>query len=128
MIETFILYQAARETGALQAAKNKLEKQVEDLTLRLQLEKRIRVNNYYFQCELPTVIVLFYQTGSLICVKHINQFKLFIVVWSISSRQYLCGNFNRWSKLDLYTIFFFRQKHTVKGLPLQSFLNLFKQM
>ncbi|KAF7828196.1 myosin-6-like isoform X2 [Senna tora] len=35
---------AARETGALQAAKNKLEKQVEDLTLRLQLEKRMRVH------------------------------------------------------------------------------------
>ncbi|RZS12445.1 hypothetical protein BHM03_00043896, partial [Ensete ventricosum] len=35
---------AARETGALQAAKNKLEKQVEELTWRLQLEKRIRVN------------------------------------------------------------------------------------
>ncbi|XP_019461246.1 PREDICTED: myosin-6-like [Lupinus angustifolius] len=38
------LKMAARETGALQAAKNKLEKQVEDLTLRLQLEKRIRVD------------------------------------------------------------------------------------
>ncbi|KAJ1375698.1 P-loop containing nucleoside triphosphate hydrolase, partial [Sesbania bispinosa] len=36
--------EAARETGALQAAKNKLEKQVEDLTLRLQLEKRLRVD------------------------------------------------------------------------------------
>lgn len=36
--------QAARETGALQAAKNKLEKQVEELTWRLQLEKRMRVN------------------------------------------------------------------------------------
>lgn len=35
--------QAARETGALQAAKNKLEKQVEELTWRLQLEKRMRV-------------------------------------------------------------------------------------
>ncbi|KAL8143036.1 hypothetical protein V2J09_016068 [Rumex salicifolius] len=35
---------AARETGALQAAKNKLEKQVEDLSLRLQLEKRIRAD------------------------------------------------------------------------------------
>ncbi|XP_043705633.1 myosin-6-like isoform X4 [Telopea speciosissima] len=33
---------AARETGALQAAKNKLEKQVEELTWRLQLEKRTR--------------------------------------------------------------------------------------
>ncbi|KAG2402709.1 Myosin-8 Myosin XI [Vigna angularis] len=38
------LKMAARETGALQAAKNKLEKQVEDLTLRLQLEKRLRVD------------------------------------------------------------------------------------
>ncbi|XP_062079405.1 myosin-6-like isoform X2 [Humulus lupulus] len=38
------LKMAARETGALQAAKNKLEKQVEDLTLRLQLEKRIRAD------------------------------------------------------------------------------------
>jgi hypothetical protein len=37
-------YQAARETGALQAAKNKLEKQVEELTWRLQLEKRMRVS------------------------------------------------------------------------------------
>ncbi|AES81671.2 putative myosin ATPase [Medicago truncatula] len=38
------LKMAARETGALQDAKNKLEKQVEDLTLRLQLEKRLRVD------------------------------------------------------------------------------------
>ncbi|KAI4300104.1 hypothetical protein L6164_033518 [Bauhinia variegata] len=38
------LKMAARETGALQAAKNKLEKQVEDLTLRLQLEKRLRAD------------------------------------------------------------------------------------
>ncbi|XP_043705632.1 myosin-6-like isoform X3 [Telopea speciosissima] len=35
---------AARETGALQAAKNKLEKQVEELTWRLQLEKRTRAD------------------------------------------------------------------------------------
>jgi len=42
------LLQAARETGALQAAKSKLEEQVEDLTLRLQLEKRLRVNYYGF--------------------------------------------------------------------------------
>ncbi|VAI63066.1 unnamed protein product [Triticum turgidum subsp. durum] len=35
---------AARETGALQAAKNKLEKQVEELTWRLQLEKRMRAD------------------------------------------------------------------------------------
>ena len=39
--------QAARETGALQAAKNKLEKQVEELTWRLQLEKRMRVITLY---------------------------------------------------------------------------------
>ncbi|XP_019422451.1 PREDICTED: myosin-6-like [Lupinus angustifolius] len=39
-----IVIQAARETGALQAAKNKLEKQVEDLTLRLQLEKCMRLD------------------------------------------------------------------------------------
>lgn len=39
----FCPFQAARETGALQAAKNKLEKQVEELTWRLQLEKRMRV-------------------------------------------------------------------------------------
>ncbi|GAB4841283.1 hypothetical protein Ancab_022015 [Ancistrocladus abbreviatus] len=38
------LKMAARETGALQAAKNKLEKQVEDLALRLQLEKRVRAD------------------------------------------------------------------------------------
>ncbi|XP_042053699.1 myosin-6-like [Salvia splendens] len=36
------LKMAARETGAMQAAKNKLEKQVEELTWRLQLEKRMR--------------------------------------------------------------------------------------
>lgn len=40
----FYYFQAAKETGALQAAKNKLEKQVEELTWRLQLEKRMRVN------------------------------------------------------------------------------------
>ena len=35
--------QAARETGALKEAKDKLEKNVEELTWRLQLEKRLRV-------------------------------------------------------------------------------------
>ncbi|XP_074586758.1 myosin-8-like [Curcuma longa] len=38
------LKMAARETGALQAAKNKLEKEVEELTWRLQLEKRMRAD------------------------------------------------------------------------------------
>ncbi|KAE8717544.1 Myosin-6 [Hibiscus syriacus] len=36
--------QAARETGALQEAKTKLEKEVEELTWRLHLEKRTRVD------------------------------------------------------------------------------------
>ncbi|KAL5708068.1 hypothetical protein ACHQM5_018903 [Ranunculus cassubicifolius] len=40
--ELRLLKQAAKETGALQEAKNKLEKQVEELTWRLQLEKRMR--------------------------------------------------------------------------------------
>ncbi|XP_059660383.1 myosin-9-like [Cornus florida] len=38
------LKMAARETGALQEAKDKLEKQVEELTWRLQLEKRLRTD------------------------------------------------------------------------------------
>ncbi|KAG8497252.1 hypothetical protein CXB51_008498 [Gossypium anomalum] len=44
--ELWKLKMAARKTGALQAAKNKLEKQVEELTWRLQLEKRMRDTNY----------------------------------------------------------------------------------
>lgn len=39
----YISLQAARETGALKEAKDKLEKQLEELTWRLQLEKRLRV-------------------------------------------------------------------------------------
>lgn len=35
--------QAANETGALRLAKTKLEKRLEDLEWRLQLEKRLRV-------------------------------------------------------------------------------------
>ncbi|KAF7817809.1 myosin-11-like isoform X1 [Senna tora] len=38
------LKMAARETGALQEAKDKLEKRVEELTWRLQLEKSLRTN------------------------------------------------------------------------------------
>ncbi|GMI96152.1 myosin XI B, ARABIDOPSIS THALIANA MYOSIN XI B, MYOSIN XI-8, MYOSIN XI B [Hibiscus trionum] len=38
------LKMAAKETGALQEAKTKLEKEVEELTWRLQLEKRTRVD------------------------------------------------------------------------------------
>ncbi|KAK6248897.1 hypothetical protein QUC31_020462 [Theobroma cacao] len=39
------LKQEANEAGALRLAKNKLEKQLEDLTWRLHLEKRMRVSN-----------------------------------------------------------------------------------
>ncbi|KAI3459593.1 hypothetical protein Pfo_016256 [Paulownia fortunei] len=42
--ELRMLKLAARETGALQEAKSKLEKQVEELTWRLQLEKRLRAD------------------------------------------------------------------------------------
>lgn len=37
------LEQAARETGALKEAKDKLEKRVEELSWRLDLEKKLRV-------------------------------------------------------------------------------------
>lgn len=39
------LKQEANEAGALRLAKSKLEKQLEDLTWRLQLEKKLRVSN-----------------------------------------------------------------------------------
>ncbi|KAK9273704.1 hypothetical protein L1049_018514 [Liquidambar formosana] len=39
------LKQEANETGALRLAKSKLEKQLEDLTWRLHLEKRLRMSN-----------------------------------------------------------------------------------
>ncbi|KAK4493167.1 hypothetical protein RD792_017977 [Penstemon davidsonii] len=39
------LKQEANEAGALRLAKSKLEKQLDDLTWRLQLEKKIRVSN-----------------------------------------------------------------------------------
>lgn len=42
--ELRMLKMAARETGALQEAKDKLEKRVEELTWRLQLEKRLRTD------------------------------------------------------------------------------------
>lgn len=40
--------QEARETGALKEAKDKLEKKVEELTWRVQLEKRLRVSFFSF--------------------------------------------------------------------------------
>ena len=43
VIICFNIWQEANETGALRLAKSKLEKQLEDLTWRLQLEKKLRV-------------------------------------------------------------------------------------
>ena len=40
----FFCLQASRETGALKEAKDMLEKKVEELTYRVQLEKRLRVS------------------------------------------------------------------------------------
>lgn len=65
---------AARETGALQAAKNKLEKQVEELTWRLQLEKRMRADleeaktqeNAKLQAALQEMELQFKETKALL--------------------------------------------------------------
>lgn len=42
----FVCLQASRETGALKEAKDILEKKVEELTYRVQLEKRLRVKSF----------------------------------------------------------------------------------
>ncbi|XP_057535805.1 myosin-6-like [Amaranthus tricolor] len=68
------LKMAARETGALQAAKNKLEKQVEELTWRLQLEKRMRADleeaktqeNSKLQAALQEMELQFKETKELL--------------------------------------------------------------
>ncbi|PPS16224.1 hypothetical protein GOBAR_AA04349 [Gossypium barbadense] len=65
---------AIQETGALQAAKNKLEKQVEELTWRLQLEKRMRVDleeaktqeNAKLQSALQDIQLQFKETKELL--------------------------------------------------------------
>lgn len=62
---SWLYVQAARETGALQAAKNKLEKQVEEMTWRLQLEKRMRASVIalnLLRVLLSCCIVLFVQS------------------------------------------------------------------
>ncbi|KAK7279476.1 hypothetical protein RJT34_24529 [Clitoria ternatea] len=76
--ELRMLKMAARETGALQAAKNKLEKQVEDLTLRLQLEKRLRIDmeetktqeNRKLQSALQEMQLEFKETKLLLQKEH----------------------------------------------------------
>ncbi|KAA8548908.1 hypothetical protein F0562_000592 [Nyssa sinensis] len=68
------LKMAAKETGALQAAKNMLEKQVEELTWRLQLEKRMRADleeaktkeNAKLQSSLQEIQLQFQETKELL--------------------------------------------------------------
>ncbi len=57
--------QAARETGALKEAKDKLEKRVEELTWRLQLEKRLRVTIFYFLLYFNTKYGMILVGGSM---------------------------------------------------------------
>ncbi|KAK4344705.1 hypothetical protein RND71_034881 [Anisodus tanguticus] len=74
------LKMAARETGALQAAKNKLEKQVEELTWRLQLEKRMRADveeaktqeNAKLQSALHEMQVQFNETKEMLVKEREN--------------------------------------------------------
>ncbi|KAG5586929.1 hypothetical protein H5410_047363 [Solanum commersonii] len=74
------LKMAARETGALQAAKNKLEKQVEELTWRLQLEKRMRADveeaktqeNAKLQSALQEMQVQFTETKEMLVKEREN--------------------------------------------------------
>jgi hypothetical protein len=50
--------QEANEAGALRLAKTKLEKQLEDLTWRLHLEKRLRVLLFlvmFFWCSFECI-------------------------------------------------------------------------
>jgi hypothetical protein len=53
--------QEARETGALKEAKDKLEKKVEELTWRVQLEKRLRVSFlsfFYLLCSFSYLLIV----------------------------------------------------------------------
>ncbi|VVA34612.1 PREDICTED: myosin-6 [Prunus dulcis] len=68
------LKMAAKDAGALQEAKNKLEKEVEELTWRLQLEKRMRADmeeaktkeNAKLQSTLQEMQLQFEETKSLL--------------------------------------------------------------
>ncbi|KAM1281830.1 hypothetical protein ACFX15_021940 [Malus domestica] len=68
------LKMAAKETGALQEAKNKLEKEVEELSWRLQLEKQMRADmeeaktkeNAKLQSALKEMQLEFQETKSLL--------------------------------------------------------------
>lgn len=50
-IENLVQVQAARDTGALKEAKDKLEKRVEELTWRLDFEKHLRVCTFNLLCS-----------------------------------------------------------------------------
>lgn len=80
--------QAARETGALQAAKNKLEKQVEELTWRLQLEKRMRVSinttTNLLKVVLSCCIALLIRTCSLVH-EFSTRLIYFLELWTLAS-------------------------------------------
>lgn len=52
------LLQAAKEKGALQEAKSKLEKEVEELTQRLEVEKRMRVNIFILTFKMTTSTII----------------------------------------------------------------------
>jgi hypothetical protein len=57
-VSLFITMQEANEAGALRLAKTKLEKQLEDLTWRLHLEKRLRVLLFlvmFFWCSFECI-------------------------------------------------------------------------
>lgn len=74
----FFCLQAAKETGALQAAKSKLEKEVEELTWRLQLEKRMRVFFFsFYDCVAVSpfpvyAIIYFYVNNFTILVPRVG--------------------------------------------------------
>ncbi|KAI8554941.1 hypothetical protein RHMOL_Rhmol05G0135000 [Rhododendron molle] len=77
-LDSTIIAQAAKETGALQAAKTKLEKQVEELTWQLQQEKRMRVDieeanakeNAKLQSSLQEMQLQFQETKELLIKDH----------------------------------------------------------
>ncbi|KAF8394148.1 hypothetical protein HHK36_020354 [Tetracentron sinense] len=78
IMASMIMFKATKETGALQAAKNKQEKQVEDLTWRLQVEKCMRADmeevktqeNEKLQCALQEMQLQFKETKAMLMKEH----------------------------------------------------------
>ncbi|KAL2463486.1 Myosin-6 [Forsythia ovata] len=85
------LKMAAKETGALQAAKSKLEKEVEELTWQLQLEKRTRADieeagnqeNLKLQSALEEMQILFLETKELLMKEREAMKKVSVQVSSV---------------------------------------------